>query len=253
MAGYWDFQSSVDLQSCLEGESDYLDAWTGEVTQNGNVISILNSMGDVLPGTFNGDMVTFDGSYTARVIDDFFGMFTGAYNIDTLDLTLSMAGDTMSGSVNWTRDSAAGVSECSGTTQIFASQNSAVVESEPNNQQVNAQLLDIIVNDIGVPQLSTATFVNGSIDLASDEFDAFRLQITADSILEIELSHFDAVNDDLDLTLYDANLNFIDFGLNSSGFEYIAQDLSPGTYYILVEAFATSGPTSYRLSVDLNP
>jgi len=248
LAGYWYVQSSVDPQLC--GQTPFLDAWVADIVQTGGVIDLLTSLEDSFSGTVNGDTVSYTGSHMIRDPGSVFG--SSNVDINSLTLTLSAGGDTMSGSATWTMNDI-GSPNCTGTTEIFASRNSAVSEIEPNNVQANAQMLDIILNDIGVPQLSTVAFVDGSVDLATDEFDAFRIQIGSTATLEIELSHFDTTNEDLDLTLYDANLNAIDFSFFGSNYEYISVDLFPGTYYILVEAFDTPGPADYKMSVDLNP
>lgn len=229
-AGIWHIRETVDATNC--GEGVYLDAWTAQVSQTGVSISILDSAGDTYQGTVSGNTASWTGSFP----DD-----GGTTTITSLTLTIS--GDTISGSSTWTWTN--GVDNCSGTTQIQAQRNGATQEIEPNDEPAMATALS---------PSNGAAFRFGTVNDLSDGFDVWAFTLNAGGIVEFELSHFDLQSQDLDLGLFDQNLNLVAISETGDSFEIVAAQVQAGVvYYIAVFAFETGGQNArYELSMDVN-
>jgi len=124
-----------------------------------------------------------------------------------------------------------------------------VPEVEPNDEAADAQVITFS---------NGAAFSMGSVNFDAssskiDESDTYALTLNSASAIEIELSHFDVPDDDLDLFLLDAELEIVAFSESVSSFEIVAAELSGGViYYVVVRAFNTLGDAPYLLSIDLN-
>ena len=206
------------------------------VTQDGNSISLLDSDGNSFAGTVAGNTISWTGSFPED---------GGTTTIESLTLTLT--GDTLSGNSTWSWTD--GSASCSGSSQISASRDSAVPEVEPNDEAADAQVITFS---------NGAAFSMGSVNFDAssskiDESDTYALTLNSASAIEIELSHFDVPDDDLDLFLLDAELEIVAFSESVSSFEIVAAELSGGViYYVVVRAFNTLGDAPYLLSIDLN-
>ena len=178
------------------------------------------------------------------------------FDTETNEGHLTIGGNdaTLFGSVdwNWLYTAVNGQAMCDGSSLFFLRRDGQEQDVEPNNDTPIAQPINIIANDNGLPPNSTAGWITGSVDLATDEFDVFQFAINARSRLEAELSHFDTATQDLDVYVLDSNLNGLAISETGDSFELLQVDLDPGMYFIIVEAFITTTPSNYILSIDLN-
>ena len=251
LSGPWFIQSSAPFTLC--GRGLWHNGWATVATQTGDQVSFLNSDGTTFSGTVGNIEVMFSGSFLEPASDSgslFPPGVIGEALVSNDDLTIGVNEETLFGNVDylWTYLSGS----CAGSSQFMLSRTGQAVDTEPNDDPAIPQSLTIMTNDLGLPATSTAAWVMGSVDLVTDEFDVFEIQIGARSRLEVELSHFDTVTADLDVFVIDAALIGIAISDSGDSFEVFRTDLDPGTYYVIVEAFVTSAPSDYILSVDLN-
>ena len=256
ISGTWFMQSSGTVDTC--GRGIWLDGWATVVTQSGDAADFLNSDGSSFNATAGESTVQVSGSFPEPA-SEFLGLppgTVGTATIDTDQLTLDPVSDILFGSMDWqwvyTDPGGGGAASCDGSSQFYLRRDGQELDTEPNDDIPVAQAINIIANDNGVPQNSTAGWITGSVDLAADEFDVFQFTITARSRLEVELSHFDTATEDLDILVADSGLNLLAFSDSGDSFEMLEADLDPGTYYIVVEAFFTDAPATYIMSMDLN-
>jgi len=256
LSGTWFMQSSGTVDTC--GRGIWLDGWATVVTQNADAAEFLNSDGSTFSGTVGETTLQLSGSFPEPA-SPFLGLPAGTVGDATIDmkqLTIDAASDVLFGSMDWQwvymDPGGGGQVSCDGSSQFYLRRDGQEQEVEPNDDAPSAQALNIIANDNGVPQNSTAGWVTGSVDLLTDEFDVFQFTIANRSRLEIELSHFDPAAEDLDIAVGDAALNLLAFSDSGDSFEMLEVDLDPGTYYIEIEAFFTAAPATYIMSIDLN-
>lgn len=254
LSGTWFVQASGTQGTC--GRGFWLDGWATEVTQNADAVDFLNSDGSTFTGTVGSITVAFAGSFLEPA-NPLLGLVPGAVGDATItaeQLTIGANEATLFGTIDWAWlfTDATTQATCDGQSNFFLRRDGQEQDTEPNDDTPIAQPINIIANDNGQPQNSTAGWVTGSVDLVTDEFDVFQITINARSSLEVELSHFDTTTEDLDILVADTNLNLLALSDTSDSFEMLDVDLDPGTYFIAVEAFVTTAPANYILSVDLN-
>ena len=256
ISGTWYMQSSGMVATC--GRGIWLDGWATEVIQNGDQASFMNSDGSMFTGTVGEMTVQISGSFPEPYENT--GMLVpqgtiGDATITDDQLTIDVAAGTIFGSMDWQwiySDPGGGGATCDSSSLFFLRRDGQEADTEINDDIPIAQPINIIANDNGLPMNSSAGWVAGSVDFATDEFDVFEFTIAARSRLELELSHFDPTNDDLDIEVYDSLFNSLALSETPDSLEMLEVDLDPGTYYIEVEAFLTPAPANYVLSIDLN-
>lgn len=115
---------------------------------------------------------------------------------------------------------------------------------------------EYLSNDDHGNTISTATPINagnslaGTINLSGDE-DFFSVQITTSGILQAYTSG----NTDTYGYLLNSSGTILAYD-DDAGVDYnfaVSQSVSPGTYYVRVRHYSTSGTGSYTLGVDLSP
>jgi hypothetical protein len=229
VAGIWFSRIENNAVNC--GNGVLIDAKILEVTQDESSITLLTSTGDTLSGLVNGDIIEWTGSYPEH---------GGTTTYTSASLVVSA--DAAAGNAAWTWSD--GTDSCNGTMDISLGKDWGIPDDSRNSNPGIAQAFDFVDG--------VAYFV-GAIAPATDPGDYFSFVLDADGMVQIELSHFDLLADDLDLELLDQNLNQIAVSNSSDAFEIIeAQLLAGGTYYIGVTPNAISANGSYLLSVDAN-
>ena len=108
-----------------------------------------------------------------------------------------------------------------------------------------SNVTDIAPYDIGDLSFQTSTRDRtGSVNRANDEFDTYQFRLTRRHSVRFELS---GLSSDADLRLYNAAGNEIAVSvLRGTSVDSIVRTLDAGTYYVHVNAFASSGTISYR-------
>ena len=228
VAGTWYSKTEVNAVNCGMGET--VDAKTVVITQNSADIEMSMSSGDVFSGTVNGDIVEWAGSYTER-----------GGTSDYTSTSVIFSADTGAGDAAWTWSN--GTDSCNGTMAIDMAKDRVVSESLSNSWPAIA---DLVVFEDGV------AFITGSLGAGGDEDDFFLVSLTEDSDLQVELSHFDTDNADLDLILIDADLTEVAMSVSTDQYEMVEASLTAGDYYIHVDPAAITGEQVYNLSIDLN-
>jgi len=228
VSGTWYARIENNAVNCNAGE--YVDAKAIVISQSGTEITMLTSTGDQFVGTVNGDIVEWNGSYP---------QWNG-----TADYTsTSMEFDAESGVGNaaWTWSD--GVDSCNGTMAMTFSR-LAGGESASNSSADSADPFEFT---------DSVAFFQGSLGVGIDKYDYFAFTATADASLQIELSHFDTANSNLDLELRNGNDRRIVQADTLDNFEIIDAPVSAGRmYFIKVEAESIAGPDTYNLSIDFN-
>jgi hypothetical protein len=229
VAGIWFSRIENNAVNC--GNGVLIDAKILEVTQDESSITLLTSTGDTLSGLVNGDIIEWTGSYPEH---------GGTTTYTSASLVVSA--DAAAGNAAWTWSD--GTDSCNGTMDISLGKDWGIPDDSRNSNPGIAQAFDFVDG--------VAYFV-GAIAPATDPGDYFSFVLDADGMVQIELSHFDLLADDLDLELLDQNLNQIAVSNSSDAFDIIeAQLMAGGTYYIGVTPNAISANGSYLLSVDAN-
>ena len=228
VSGNWFLRIADNQVNCDLGE--IIDAKALVITQDANDITVLTSTGDVFAGTVNGDIVEWTGDADER---------GGTTTLTSLSLTASAG--TASGNAAWTWTD--GTDSCNGTMAITASQDWSVTDGGQNSRP---GIADALVFTDGV------AFVAGTVSQVTDD-DYFSFVLATDATVQVELSHFDPLNNDLALEILDENLNQVAFSDSVDGFEKVEVQLLAGvTYTIGMRPVLAPGSTSYLLSVDVN-
>jgi hypothetical protein len=229
VAGIWFSRTENNAVNC--GNGVFVDAKALDVVQDENSITLLTSTGDTLSGLVNGDIIEWSGSYPE---------YGGTTTYTSASLVVSA--DTAAGNAAWTWTD--GTDSCNGTMDISLGKDWGVPDDPRNSRPGIAQAFDFVDG--------VAYFV-GAISPATDPGDYFSFELDADATIQIELSHFDLLMDDLDIELLDEDLNQIAFSGTADSFEMIEAQLQSGaTYYIGVVPMAVAGDGSYLLSIDAN-
>lgn len=101
VSGVWTITETVNAVAC--GEGTYQDTYTITVTQDGSDIAVSTPVG-LFEGKIDGNQLQWEGSYPEDG------------GIVTIDLTLTVNGNSLSGSSTWTWSD--GSFSCSGTTSV---------------------------------------------------------------------------------------------------------------------------------------
>jgi hypothetical protein len=229
VAGTWYSKSQVNAVNCGMGET--VDAKVIVINQDEANIEMAMSSGDVFSGTVNGDIVEWAGSYNER---------GGTSNYTSASLVFST--DAGAGNAAWTWSN--GTDSCNGTMAIDVSKEGGFADSYKNSSPDLADSIEFV---------DGIAYVNGSIGEDRDRDDFYKFTPVVDATVEIELSHFDTATTDLDLILFDADLNEVEMSVSVDSFEMIkAQVLAGQQYYVKVESLVIPGAQTYYLSLDIN-
>lgn len=229
ISGTWFSRIENNAVNC--GNGVLVDAKTIAVTQDESSVSLLTSSGDTLSGLVNGDIVEWTGNFPEH---------GGTTTYTSASLVVSA--DTAAGNAAWTWTD--GTDSCNGTMDITLGKDWGVADDGRNSNPGIAQSFEIV---------NGVAYFAGAVDLTTDPRDYFSFVLDANATIQIELSHFDLLVDNLDLELLDENLDQVAFSGSSDEFEMVAEQLQAGIiYYIGVTAVATSGGGSYLLSIDAN-
>ena len=229
VAGTWYSKTVNNAVNCGMGEK--VDAQAIVITQNEADITMLMSTGDQYVGLVNGDIIEWSGSYFER---------GGTSNFTSA--TIVFSADAGSGNAAWTWSN--GTDSCNGTMAIDVAKNLAQQESGTNSHPEVALPFDFV---------DGVSFWEGSVGNGLDRDDFFAFVAPADGAVQAELSHFNTSASDLDLFLYDEDMNELSASLTVDSFEKVeAAVAAGGTYYIKVETASIAGVESYYLSVDFN-
>jgi len=235
VAGTWYSRVEKNAVNCGAGET--VDAQVFVITQDEADISLLTSTGDLFVGTVNGDIVEWTGDYPER----------GGTSTLTSS-TLVFSGNTSSGNAAWTWSD--GTDSCNGTMAISADKDAAMGESAMNSQPASAGPFDFVDN---VAFFAGSLGGSNSTGTGRDKYDYYAFTPAADAVVQVELSHFDTLATNMELLLFDENLDLVSISNNPDGFEIIEAQVEAGTrYYIKVETRSISSEVTYNLSVDIN-
>ena len=226
--GTWFTRIEKNEVNCGMGES--VDGQTIVITQDEADIEMLVSTGDRFAGTVNGDIIEWAGNYDER---------GGTSSLS--NATVIVSADIGSGNADFSWSN--GTDSCNGTMAIEFAKGLAVPESDRNSRPEIAD--PIVIND-GV------AYVEGTLGVGKDRDDYFILSLAEDGLIEVELSHFDTATTDLDLILFDAELNEVAMSVTTDQFEIVDAALAAGDYYVKVESVSIDGVQSYYLSIDFN-
>ena len=103
---------------------------------------------------------------------------------------------------------------------------------------------DSIYDATYLPDFGT---VIGSVS-DSDIYDYFAITVAETGDVLVDLYHYDTYSADIDITLYDANGNYLDSSSGTSGYEYMSTYAYEGdTLYVEVESY--SGADDYYLYI----
>lgn len=230
VSGIWYTRAVNNAVNCGVGE--FVDAQTIMISQNDTDLTLLTSTDVTLTGTVSGDIIEWSGDLPER----------GGMTTHTSASMVASAG-TASGNTTWTWTD--GTDSCNGTMEITASQNWGVESTGANTVPGNAQVVTLT---------DGAAFFYGTVEDSTDIRDAFSIVVAQNATIQVELSHFDTDNNDLDLILLDENFNEVVAADGPDTFEKVEAQLEAGkTYYIDVLAFRTPhGIAPYQLSIDVN-
>lgn len=229
VSGTWYSRMEKNAVNCGMGE--IIDAQTIVISQDSEDITMLVSSGDLYVGSVNGDIVEWAGSYFER---------GGTANFTSA--TLVFSADSGSGNAAWTWTN--GTDSCNGTMALDVAKGMAQQESGSNSHPDVATPFDFVDN---------VAFFEGTLGNGLDRDDYFAFVAPADGSVQAELSHFDTSSSDIDLYLFDENMNELSASLSVDSFERVEASVTAGTtYYIKAETASISGPESYYLSVDFN-
>jgi len=228
VGGAWFTRIANNAVNCGLGE--FIDAQALVITQDENDITLLTSTGVTFVGTVNGDIVEWTGDFDER---------GGTTTFTSLSITVS--GTAASGNAAWTWTD--GTDSCNGTMEITASQDWSAADGGSNSLP---NIADSFVFTDGV------AFFTGIANSVND-IDYFAFVLAADATVQVELSHFDPLTNDLALEILDENLNQVVFSDSVDGFEKVEAQLLAGvTYYIGMLPVSAPGEVSYLISVDMN-
>jgi len=101
VSGVWSITETVNATAC--GEGTYTDTYNITVTQNGSDLTVSTPVG-VFDGQIDGNQLEWEGSYSEDG------------GIVEVDLTLTVNGNSLTGSSTWTWSD--GVASCAGTTSV---------------------------------------------------------------------------------------------------------------------------------------
>jgi hypothetical protein len=230
VSGTWLSRTVNNALNCDVGE--YIDAQALVITQDDSAITLLTSTGNTFSGTVNGDIVEWTGSFEER---------GGTTTFTSLSVTVS--GRSASGNADWTWTD--GTDSCNGTMAITASRDWGMEETQRNS---NPGIADPLVISDGV------AFVTGAAVIQSvTDNDYFSFVVAADATVQVELSHFDFVTNNLDLEMLDEDLNQVALSNSIDGFEKAEAQFQAGdTLYIGVLPMTEPIDASYILSIDVN-
>ncbi len=83
--------------------------------------------------------------------------------------------------------------------------------------------------------------------------DYFTFVIATDATVQVELSHFDLLTENLDLEILDEDLNQVTLSNSNDGFEKAEAQFQAGDIlYIGVLPISDAGAAAYILSIDVN-
>jgi len=228
VSGNWFMRIANNAVNCDLGE--IIDAQALFITQDANDVSILNSTGNTLTGTINGDLLELTGEVDER---------GGTTTFDSVSITFSA--DTGAGNATWTWTD--GTDSCNGTMDITLAKDWGVADGVKNSRPGIAD--PIVFTD-------SVAFVAGTISKLTDK-DYFSFELDADAIVQIELSHFDLQTTNLDLVLLDSGRNQIAVSESVDGFEKIEVPLLKSRiYFIGVLPTSVDAIGTYNLSIDVN-
>lgn len=228
VSGNWFLRIANNAVNCDLGE--IIDAQALFITQDANAVSILNSTGNTLTGTINGDLLELTGEVDER---------GGTTTFDSVSITFSA--DTGAGNATWTWTD--GTDSCNGTMDITLAKDWGVADGVKNSRPGIAD--PIVFTD-------SVAFVAGTISKLTDE-DYFSFELDADAIVQIELSHFDLQTTNLNLVLLDSGRNQIAVSESVDGFEKIELPLLKSRiYFIGVLPTSVDAIGTYNLSIDVN-
>ena len=230
VSGTWLSRTVNNALNCDVDE--YIDAQALVITQDDSAITLLTSTGNTFSGTVNGDIVEWTGSFEER---------GGTTTFTSLSVTVS--GSSASGNADWTWTD--GTDSCNGTMEITASRDWGVEETLSNTFPSIADPVEIT---------DGVAFVTGAaqIQLITDN-DYFSFVIATDATVQVELSHFDLLTNNLDLEILDENLNQVALSNSIDGFEKAEAQFQAGdTLYIGVLPISEPSNEPYILSIDVN-
>lgn len=229
VAGMWFSRTENNAVNC--GNGVLVDAKAIAVTQDLSSITLLTSSGESFSGTVNGDIIEWTGSYPEN---------GGTTTYTSTSLVASA--DEAAGNAAWTWTD--GTDSCNGTMDISIGKNWGIADDGSNSLPRIAQAFDFV---------DGVAYFDGAVATATDPEDYFSFVLDIDATIQIELSHFDLLTDDLDLELLDEDLNQVALSSSIDNFEMVAAPLQAGvTYYIGVSAVSTLGGGFYMLSIDAN-
>ena len=230
VAGTWFSRTVNNAVNCDVGE--FIDAQAVVITQDDSAITLLTSTGNTFPGTVNGNIVEWAGSFEER---------GGTTTYTSSSVTFS--GSSASGNADWTWTD--GTDSCNGTMAITASRDWSMEESLRNTFPRIADPLEITD---GVAFVTGATV----IQLIPDN-DYFTFVLATDATAQVELSHFDLLTNNLDLEILDENENQVALSNSIDGFEKAEAQFQAGdTLYIGVLPISEPSDASYIISIDVN-
>ena len=229
VAGMWFSRTENNAVNC--GNGVLVDAKTISITQDETWATLLTSGGDIFSSRVNGDIIEWTGSYPEH---------GGTTTYTSASLVVSA--DSATGNAAWTWTD--GSDSCNGTMDMSLSKDWGVADDGRNSRPGIAQAFDFV---------DGVAYFEGAVAQATDPADYYSFVLDADATVQIELSHFDLLADDLDLELLDENLVQVALSNSTDNFEMVEAQLPAGaTYYIGVLPTATSGSGSYALSIDAN-
>ena len=212
------------------GLGEIIDASALFITQDTNDISLLTSTGNTFEGTVAGDLVEWAGEFDER---------GGTTTFTSLSVTV--AGTSGTGNAAWTWTD--GTDSCNGTMEITAAQDWGVADGDRNSGPALADPFAFTDN---------VAFFAGTVASAID-LDYFSFTLDADATVQIELSHFDPANNDLDLQILNENLDIMQVSNSVDSFEFIEIDLLAGVNYTIgMTPVTVTGVITYNLSIDIN-
>lgn len=235
ISGKWSITEKSDETKC--GGGIVTTKYTVTVTQSDNILIVTTPAGK-FNGTISGNTISWTGSFPED---------GGTTTIDSMTLTVSSTGKSISGTSSWTWTNGNGTFTCSGTSQISgtktAKASSAIKEQEPNDLLSQAQVLSAPVTVNGTTSGSASTN-------SSPDYDHYSYIPPTTGSVTITLSNYGSA--DLNLFVYDANINIIGSShSNNDPIETVTVTLIEGAqYYIQIEPWITSDSTTYELMLE---
>lgn len=121
-----------------------------------------------------------------------------------------------------------------------------------NDSFLTAQYIPNLVTLNGFAS-KTGTYIPGdNFWLTGDEYDVYSVHLNVNQLILLQVVDYDGADTyqgDIDMYLYDSELNLVDYSVSVGQFEYL-NSIEDDDYYVVVKAY--SGISKYVLNIGLN-